>query len=51
MSEKEYRELLKDCGMCTKKWTISRRKQLKKAITEYMNEKNKLEKKCEKQDK
>ena len=40
MSIKEYIELLKQCGMCTKKWTSSRRKQLKKLIHEYMEEKS-----------
>lgn len=41
MSEKEYKELLKSCGMCTKKWTIAKRKQLKKVINEYMEQRPK----------
>ncbi len=41
MSKQEYIDLLKVCGMCTKKWTISKRKQLKKVIIEYMEERGK----------
>lgn len=41
MSKEEYLRLLKECGLCTKKWTIGRIKYFKKQIKEYMNEKSK----------
>lgn len=40
LSKKEYIELLKECGMCTKKWTLSKVKQFHKRRLEIIKSRN-----------
>lgn len=45
LSKKEYIELLKECGMCTKKWTLSKVKQFHKRRLEIIKSRNNKKKK------
>lgn len=42
MSAKEYRDIMKECGMCTKKWTIGRIKHFKEVCKRYLDLKSKM---------
>ena len=44
LTKKEYIELLKECGMCTKKWTLAKRKKFYERLQE-IKEARKLNKK------
>lgn len=37
LTKEEYKELLKECGMCTKKWNLSKVKQFNKRRLEIIN--------------
>jgi len=37
LTKDEYIELLKECGMCTKKWSLSKVKQFHKRRLEIIN--------------
>lgn len=41
LTKKEYIALLKNCGMCTKKWTLSKVKQFEERRKEILKAKNK----------
>ena len=45
LTKEEYISLLKECGMCTKKWTRSKLKQFNKLRLEIINSKNKKKRK------
>ena len=45
LTKEEYIELLKECGMCTKKWTLSKRKEFDKRRLEILEKKSKSKKK------
>ena len=36
LTKQEYKDLLKECGMCTKRWTRSKLKQFKKRKKEII---------------
>ena len=40
LTKEEYIELLKECGMCTKKWTYAKRKQFNEKRLEILHSKN-----------
>lgn len=42
LTTKEYKELLKECGMCTKKWTIAKLKEFHTKRLEIINSKKKV---------
>ena len=37
LTKEEYYKLLKECGMCTKKWTLSKRKEFEEKRIEIIN--------------
>ena len=41
LTKEERIGLLKECGMCTKKWTLSKRKEYAKKKSELLKKKNK----------
>ena len=41
MNKEEYIGLLKECGMCTKKWTYAKQKQFDERRKEILKKKNK----------
>lgn len=41
LTKEEYIGLLKECGMCTKKWTLSKMKQFDERRKEILKAKNK----------
>ena len=41
LTKEEYIGLLKECGMCTKKWTYAKRKQYDEKKKELLQSKNK----------
>lgn len=41
LTKEEYIGLLKECGMCTKKWTLAKRKQFDEKRRELLKNKNK----------
>lgn len=41
LTKKEYIGLLKECGMCTKKWTYAKQKQFDERRREILKAKNK----------
>lgn len=45
LTKDEYIELLKECGMCTKKWTLSKVKQFHKRRLEIIKSRNDKKKK------
>ena len=49
LTKKEYINLLKECGMCTKKWTLSKLKQFNKRRIEVINSRKTIKTKEEKQ--
>jgi len=40
LTKEEHIGLLKECGMCTKKWTLSKRKEYAKKKSELLKKKN-----------
>ncbi len=44
LTKEEYISLLKECGMCTKKWTISKLKEFNKKRIDLINKKYKKKK-------
>ncbi len=48
LTKKEYINLLKECGMCTKKWTLSKLKQFNKRRIEVINSRKTIKTKEEK---
>lgn len=45
LTKNEYIELLKECGMCTKKWNLSKVKQFHKRRLEIINSRKDKKKK------
>jgi hypothetical protein len=45
LTKDEYIRLLKECGMCTKKWTLSKIKQFNKRKLEVIRSRNDKNKK------
>ena len=45
LTKDEYIRLLKECGMCTKKWTLSKIKQFNKRKLEVIRSRNNKNKK------
>ena len=45
LTKEEYIELLKECGMCTKKWTLAKRKEFDKRRLEILENRSKTQKK------
>lgn len=45
LTKEEYISLLKECGMCTKKWTLSKWKQFNKLRLEIINSRSKKKRK------
>lgn len=45
LTKDEYISLLKECGMCTKKWTLSKVKQFNKRRLEVIRSRNDKKKK------
>ena len=41
LTKKEHTELLKECGMCTKKWTLAKIKQFEERRLEILHKRNK----------
>lgn len=48
LTKEEHIELLKECGMCTKKWTIAKMKQYDERRREILESKTKNKKKINK---
>lgn len=44
LTKEEYIELLKECGMCTKKWTLSKLKQFNQRRLEIIHSRKKQKK-------
>lgn len=44
LTKEEYIRLLKECGMCTKKWTLSKLKQFNKLRLEVIKSRKKKRK-------
>lgn len=44
LTKDEYIDLLKECGMCTKKWTRSKKKDFDKKRLEIINNRKKKKK-------
>lgn len=44
LTKEEYINLLKECGMCTKKWTLSKRKEFHKKRVEIIKSRKKRKK-------
>ena len=44
LTKEEYISLLKECGMCTKKWTLSKLKEFHKKRVKLINKKFKKKK-------
>lgn len=48
LTKEEHIELLKECGMCTKKWTVAKMKQYDEKRREILEKKHKSKKKISK---
>lgn len=48
LTKEEHIELLKECGMCTKKWTVAKMKQYDEKRREILEKKYKSKKKISK---
>ena len=48
LTKEEHIELLKECGMCTKKWTVAKMKQYDEKRREILEKKYKSKKKIRK---
>lgn len=41
LTKEEYKELLKECNMCTKKWTLARRSKFRERAQEIIESRSK----------